>query len=691
VRLDIRVGDRLVTEACEYLFEERRDNWLDFRDARSAERLTLTDAEVAVRVAEGQARLIRSFVSFSGAETIATRRADFSTLPDGEREAAKRRLAYAEAAAELPRPLCDKILRKVIEETARRIEDPVPPSPRHVRRLLQRGGDRPVASMFAARNAQKGNRTDRLDPRVRDIIEKRIDGNYMRREEITIATLCDLIRGEIDKLNDAHNLALEQPSWVTVNRAVLARDPYEVMTARKGRAAADQKFGGVQTRKDPTRPLEVVELDHTPCDLFVICEQTGLPIGRPTIVIALDRASRYPLGLHVGFDPPSVHTVMQCLRNAMLPKTYLEQKVARGEWKIKHPWIAYGKPRMLSIDRALENIGGDLEDFAKECRFHYRIQPRRKPKGKGGIERFLGVLNRERLQQQRGTTFSNILDRGDYDPAANAVITHAELLYVLHRELLDTQACVRHRGLRGIPAQVYAELTAKYPVDPVEDVQHLNMLVGHVDRRTLRRTGIEFEGIIYYSEEIVALLRHPKFLRSSPDRTVRFRYDPGDLREIRMHDPTTDKLIRVPPCERDADYATGLSIWQHRLIVKYRNERLKANSDYRGKAQAKVELAEFFEQAYLRRGKIRSRRTAARFAGVDRHALAGTDENTSPVGSRDRKLRDEAARANAARPARARVSAGVARPTEPSRSIPAPDITDEEEDLYAAHGISRSR
>ena len=686
MRLNISISDRLVTAACEYVFEERRGQWLDFRDPCSAERLTLTDAELAVRVAEGEARLIRHVASSSRAQTVATRQADFSSLPDAEREAAKRRLAYAEAAARLLRPLRNETLRKVIEETAHRIEDSTPPSPRQVRRLLQRGGYRPVASMFATRNAQKGNRTERLDPRIRDIIEKRIDQNYLRREEITVETLCDLIRADIDKLNNAHKLALERPSWVTVNRAVRAGDPYEVAAAREGKAAADQKFAGVQTRRDPIRPLEVVEMDHTQCDLFVICEQTGLPIGRPTIVVALDRASRYPLGLHVGFDPPSVNTLMQGLRNAMLPKTYLEQKVARGEWKIKHPWIAYGKPKMLSIDRALENIGGDLDDFAAECRFHYRIQPGRRPQGKGGIERFLGVLNRERLQQQRGSTFSNILDRGDYDPAANAVITHAELLYVLHRELLDVYACVPHRGLRGIPAQVHAELTAKYPVDPVEDIQYLNMLIGHVDHRTLRRTGIEFEGIIYYSEEIVALLRHPEFLRRSPDRTVRFRYDPGDLREIRVHDPMTDKLIRVPPCERDAGYAIGLSIWQHRLIVKHRNERLKANADYEGKAQAKAELAEFFEQAYLRRGKIRSRRTAARFAGVGRLALAGSDESTSPVGSLDCMLRDEAARS-----ASARVSARVARSVEPSGAIPALDFTQDEEDLYAAHGVPRTR
>lgn len=692
MRLDIIAGDRLVKSEHEYVFEGRRGRLLDFLDRRSLERMTLSDAELAALVAGDQARLSRETNSSDQAKTVATRRADFSSLPVTEREAAKRRLAYVEAVAALPRPFGEEMLRNAIAETAYRIDDPAPPSTRHVRRLARRGGDRPVASMFAARELQKGNRTGRLDPRVREIIERRIDKNFMQREQISVWKLYELVGGEIERLNKAHNLGLVRPSWVTVDRAIKARDPYEIMVARKGKAAADRRFAGVQTLKGPTRPLEVVEIDHTPCDIFVICERTGLPIGRPTIVLAIDRASRYPLGVHVGFDPPSVHTVMQCFRNAMLPKLYLDQKVARGEWKIKHSWNAFGRPKMLSLDRAPENIGGNLEDFAKECGFHYRVQPGNTPEGKGIIERALGVANREGLQQYPGTTFSNALARGDYNPAKTAVITHADLLYVLHRELLDVYACVPHRGLRGIPAKVFAELTEKYPVDPVEDAQHLNMLVGHVDRRMLRRTGIEFEGIIYYSDEIVALLRHPKFLRKCPDKNVRFRYDPADLREIRVHDPVTDRLIPVPPCERDADYTPGLSIWQHRLIVKHRNERLKADADFGGKAEAKLELTEFFEEAFLRRRKIRSRRTAARYAGVGRLAMAGSDESTSPIGSHDSVLRDAAARPDTKRPRRARSKPDAARSKEPSRPAPTPDITDdEEEDLYAAHGISRIR
>ena len=53
---------------------------------------------------------------------------------------------------------------------------------------------------------------------------------------------------------------------------------------------------------------EMVELDHTACDLSLVCDRTGLPIGKPTIAVALDRCTRMPHGIHIVVDPPSACT-----------------------------------------------------------------------------------------------------------------------------------------------------------------------------------------------------------------------------------------------------------------------------------------------------------------------------------------------------------------------------------------------
>lgn len=511
---------------------------------------------------------------------------------------------------------------------------------------------------------------------------------------MAVTTLLDHVRTAIDDANETLPVKLVCPSYTTVKRAVEARPPRDVMAARFGEAAAAQKYDGVVTRKGPLRPLEVCELDHTSCDLFVICGRTGLPIGRATVAFDDDQCTRMPCGVYIGFDPASVHTVMQCLRNAMLPRTYVDRKVRDGEWKMNNRWEVSGKPKTILLDRAMENLSGDLEDFAAEVGIHLMFAPRKTGKYKGGIERFLKTLNRELMHEQRGTSFGNVIDRDDYDPAKNAVITYDDLVYAVHRYILDVFACRPHKGSRRIPAEHYREMVEKYPVQPIEDVQKLNMLFGRTETRTLQRTGILFEYIVYYSEELVGLVADPGFLKLSPDRSIKFRYDPADLEFARVYDPVREAYIKVPACERDADYVKGLSIWQHRHIVKHWNKRLKEDTDYGAISRAKVEIRELFEQAWKGKAKIGSRTKAARHDGLGRLSMAGADEATSPAGSVDHARRAAAANASGKKAPTLRVvpvsgDAGAADRKAVDATVPPIEAPVPSEDLYAEIGIRR--
>jgi putative transposase len=645
-RFNIELSDSLVQAGRTLRFEERRGDLLDFRDDRDGQRLTLTDEGLADLIAEGKATLARKQAGDCIRADLTRERAkDFSLQPVELRYAARRRLSYVEAAQAGPRRMNSvKQLEQSIKEMAGKLGDVNPPHWRTVWRWLGKAGEAPAASTFVDAHSAKGNRTDRLDPRVREIVEQKIDEIFMKRPPVSVETLRDHVRVAIDDANKTLPVELACPTRTTLARSVTARPPRDVKAARFGEAAAAQEFDGVVTRKGPPRPLEVVELDHTKCDLFVVCDRTGLPIGRPTIAVAFDRCTRAPYGIYIGFDPPSVHTVMQCLRNGMLPKTYIDRKVRDGEWKLSNRWSVCGKPKGLLLDRGLENLSDDLEDFAAEVGFHLQFAPRKTGKYKGGIERFLKTITKQLMHEQRGTTFSNVVERDDYDAAKNAVITYDDLVYALHRYLLDVYACRPHKGLRKIPAKYYEEMVQKYPVQPIEDIQKLNMLFGRIDDRTLERTGIVFQHIVYYSQELVALLADPEFRRLSPDRSIKFRYDPGDLEFVRVYDPVRDTYLMVPACERDADYVKGLSIWQHRLIVKHWNKRLREDADYGLISRAKVEIRELFERAWQLKGKIGSRSKAARHDGVGRRSMAGADEATSPEGSADHAHRAAAAK-----------------------------------------------
>lgn len=641
-RLAIEIGDRLACGGDELRFDGRRDAELDFASAKTGARMILTDAELAEGIASDAFRLVRRGAVANGARDVAARSGrsliaapDFLAMPEEKKAAARRRLAYLKGleqrdVANLSLPA----LQAALADIAIELGDPQPPHHITIWRWRRRAGERLSASLLLDRDEAKGNRTSRLSPEVQEIIGATIDARYLKRERIPMTELLEHVEAEVDLVNETRIVKLRHPSYGAIRSAVRALSPRDLTEARHGKAVAAKRFDPVRHQKGPEAPLDLVEIDHTKADLFVIDSATNLPIGRPWITLAMDRCTRMPFGIYIGFDPPSVHSVMQCLRNGMLPKPYVGRLVAETGWKVKHAWPVCGRPRELSVDRGMEFVGGDLADFGAAVGIDIRFSPRKKPWYKGAIERYLGTLNRHFLQRQHGSTFSNVLDRGDYDAVKNAVVSFDMLQVIVHRWLLDIYACGKHAGLGDVPMRVWDELTRRFPVAPIADIAELDMLFGRVQQRRLGRTGLLLEGIQYISDELVTWLTDPEFVRLSPKADVKLRYDPADLSEIRVLDPRTGRYQPVPAGERDRDYARGLSIWQHKQISRHRRERMNGAQDRAGRARARKEVAELVEAAWAdRKGSSKTRQRLARHMGTGRVAMAGDSTSTGPARS----------------------------------------------------------
>ena len=636
-RFAVEIGDRLARDGDTLRFEGRRGIELDFVSPRTGARLALTDIELAEGVASGALRLLRRAATElrlamdQGRSMVAT--PEFLALPEAKRSAARRRLAYLKGLAK--RGVLDlsaSTLKPALAEIAAELGDSRPPRHTTIWRWRRRTGEHPSASLLVDRDEAKGNRQSRLAPEVRDIIGAAIDTRYLKRERIPMTELLEHVEAHINLVNETRVEKLRHPSYGVIRTAVRALSPRDVVEARHGGAAAALRFDPVRHQRAPEAPLDLVEIDHTKADMFVIDGATHLPIGRPWITLAMDRCTRMPFGIYIGFDPPSVHSVMQCLRNGMLPKTYVGSLAAETGWKIKHAWPVCGRPRELSVDRGMEFVGGDLEDFGAAAGIDIRLSPRKKPWYKGAIERYIGTLNRHFLQRQRGSTFGSVLERGDYDPAKNAVVSFDMLQVIVHRWLLDIYACGKHAGLGDVPMRAWDELTRRFPISPITDVADLDMLFGKVEQRRLDRAGILLDGIQYISDDVVAWLADPEFVRLSPRAAVKLRYDPADLGGIRVLDPCTGHYLPVPAGERDREYAEGLSIWQHKQVMRFRRERMGGAQDREGRSRARREIAELVDAAWADgKSSTRTRQRLARHLGVGRLAMAGDSTSTSPV------------------------------------------------------------
>ena len=83
----------------------------------------------------------------------------------------------------------------------------------------------------------------------------------------------------------------------------------------------------------------------TQAEPLVLDDEDDLPLGRLTFTHCLDMATRYPLGYYMGFEPPGVLAVMECLYHAILPK-----EGTRERYGTEHEWLGHGVPAVLVVD-----------------------------------------------------------------------------------------------------------------------------------------------------------------------------------------------------------------------------------------------------------------------------------------------------------------------------------------------------
>jgi hypothetical protein len=113
---------------------------------------------------------------------------------------------------------------------------------------------------------------------------------------------------------------IRPPSHNTLRARIAAIAPAIRAQRRLGKEAAFRFEPHPYAFPAPQYPLEVVQIDHTKLDIYLVDEATRLPIGRPWITMAIDVFSRMVTGYYVSLDPPGDLSTGQCLARSILTK-----------------------------------------------------------------------------------------------------------------------------------------------------------------------------------------------------------------------------------------------------------------------------------------------------------------------------------------------------------------------------------
>jgi len=481
---------------------------------------------------------------------------------------------------------------------------------RYLRAFEASGGD--IRSLVPATSRRGGGERSRLDAEVEGIVQGVLAECRAAPAPRTVRDVYLMIVVRVRDANRARAATdpLPVPGRSTIYRRVGAAGPAAILRRRPG--PSERRAGaGVWPGPRVERPLERVELDHTPLDLIVVDEADRLPIGRPTVTLALDVYSGLPTGVHVGFEPAGYTAAMRGLLHSILPK-----EDARARYGTRNPWPVYGLPEVLVVDHAPHLVGGDLRDACGQLGIALEPAPVKRPWFKGAIERQFRTHNTGLVHGLPGTTFSNVLERGEYDSAGMACISLTRFREILHVYLLDVYGQDWNRGVGGVPATRWAEAVAGGWTPALHyDAGEVRVLLGRAAERTIQRAGIDHLCLRYQSAALDDLRR------ALPAGTaVALKYDPEDLGALHVRVPgpalslAGSAWLRVPAV--DQGYARGLSLWKHRVIRGYVRRAMDRAVDVAALAEAKGRIQGLVEEEFRRTRRGRRRMAGARYLGV---------------------------------------------------------------------------
>ena len=329
----------------------------------------------------------------------------------------------------------------------------------------------------------------------------------------------------------------------------------------------------------------------------------------------MDDFSRCVLGIYVGFEPPSHASVARCLKHAFLPKVNFRKEYPA----IVNEWAAHGVMRELVVDNGVEFHSVSLENACYTLGIEIHYSARKTPWFKGKVERFIGTLNRAIAHRSPGTTFGDIFEKDEYDPVKHAVIRFSVLLEIVNTWVADVYHQQIHSSLGAPPAVVWANSIAAEDILVPDDPTFLDAILGQSETRQLSHKGIELYGLLYNSHELMALRR-----KLGDQLNVEVRVDTANLGKIVVLAP--DKREMFVAKALNAEYAAGLSLWQHKVCKRFAARQMESY-DSSGWLEAKAKISELIDDE-LAHKKQSTRARIARYKGDAK--LLAKDKTDAP-------------------------------------------------------------
>ena len=429
---------------------------------------------------------------------------------------------------------------------------------------LFRAGGTVLSLVDRKRGRPEGHRA--LGEKREEIIRATISAHYLKQ---TRPTVSQLVR---DVQTNCISAGLKPPH----RRTIVARLE-DIDLQKRARRRGEQKIVKATTPVPglfgASRPLEVVQMDHTKADVFVVDEETRQPLGRPWLTLAMDVCSRMVTGFYLTMEVPSRLSTSLCLLHSVFDKSaWLRER------EVTEPWPVAGLPDTVHVDNGSDFRSRAFKRGCEDAGMAIEWRPPSEPRFGGHIERLIGT-QMGRLHLLPGTTFSNEQELGEYNPKRHAALTLRELERYIALDIVGSYHQSIHSSLGRPPIAVWREHEGEIPLRLPQDRLRFWLTFLPEQERTLRPTGIHLFGLRYWSAALSADV-------GRSDRRVLVKYDPRDLARIFIRRPSGNFV--------EARYAdvTLPSVTLHEALTARRTLLAKGRREVDTRAIVRTALAQ---------------------------------------------------------------------------------------------------
>lgn len=409
------------------------------------------------------------------------------------------------------------------------------------------------------------------------VIETIIEKKYLSSTKINKSQLAGEVLLELRRFAKENGIEtyVKFPSLRTLRRRVEAANPAHALNNRHGNTKSKRILRAAGKSISSQRALYAVEADGNILDILAVTDDEEV-IGRPYLTVLIDRYSRCILAFTLSHIPFSALTLLNTLKHA-----YNQCNELPG-----------GKIERLIVDNGSDYISDSVRNLCSYAGTSIEYCPPRNPNSKPFVERFFRTLNDQLVHALPGSTFSNPLQRGEYNSEEHACMTLDEIKTLI-KNFIDIYHRTYHLGLKDVPRAMWEQSRNKHRITTY-DAQTIDAQAKKVIQVKITKGRVGFRGYTWYSHALTRI-EHEMHAKGEKFK-VKVLIDELDISSVNVVNPyRPTELIQADSTSPDG--GIGETLFEY----LQRREASKITKDgrdvYLSPDQALIERIEMIESA----------------------------------------------------------------------------------------------